>query len=74
MTSPGWDFDVGTAVCFRCSSMDLSFAQNAGGFALCFVAAAAGVRVYFDCTFLADDAGPDAAALGGLLEGEVLLF
>jgi CheY-specific phosphatase CheX len=69
------DFDVGTPVCFRGSSIRLSFLPEADGLTLDFAAGDEAVRVYLDCaTTQTEDAGGGSAAPRIVTEGEVVLF
>lgn len=69
------DFDVGTPVCFRGSSIRLSFLPECDGVTLAFRTGDAPVRVYLDCALL-EPPQPvaRAAPLRIVPEGEVLLF
>jgi CheY-specific phosphatase CheX len=74
LSAPGWDFDVGTAVCFRCTSLELEFLPNSDGISLSFATASAAVRVYLDCSFLAGAIWPEELGVENVAEGDVVLF
>lgn len=83
LSSQNVDFDIGTPVCFRGTSVRLSFLPNADGVSLAFdVERGGGVRVYLDCSVAAmgamaakvtssanEDFDPRIVA-----EGDVVLF
>jgi len=69
------DFDVGTPVCFRGTSIRLSFLPEANGMALFFSTDSEGVRVYLDCEIVRDDQGLEPDAVVRLVpEGDVIIF
>jgi hypothetical protein len=74
LSAPGWDFDVGTAVCFRCRSLELEFLPNAEGFSLSFATGSAAVRVYLDCSFVTAAIGHDEMGIENVPEGDVVIF
>lgn len=68
------DFEIGTPVCFRGSSIRLSFLPEADGVTLDFNAGSDPVRVYLDCALAADGSATSAPAPRIVTEGEVVLF
>lgn len=69
------DFAVGTPVCFRGSSIRLSFLPEADGITLDFATGADGVRVYLDCALEEESVGEASSPPVRIIpEGEVLLF
>lgn len=68
------DFEIGTPVCFRGSSIRLSFLPEADGVAIDFCAGADPVRVYLDCALAPDGAAAPASAPRIVTEGDVVLF
>jgi CheY-specific phosphatase CheX len=73
------DFDVGTPVCFRGSSIRLSFLPEADGITLDFSTGPESVRVYLDCVVSQgndprDAPAPPPSAPRIVTEGDVVLF
>jgi CheY-specific phosphatase CheX len=69
-----FDFDVGTAVCFRGMSIRLSFMPSTDGVSLSFTIESAGVRVYLDCSFVCEGAAASDDVMRIIPEGDVVLF
>lgn len=68
------DFDVGPATCFRCTSIRFSFPPDANGVSLSFTTPSAQVRVYLDCSFIADLVASDDPTMQVIAEGDTVLF
>lgn len=73
LSARAYDFDVGTAVCFRGMSIRLSFMPNNDGVSLSYSIDSAGIRVYLDCSFVADGA-PEDFGMRIVPEGDVVIF
>jgi len=73
LSARAFDFDVGTAVCFRGMSIRLSFMPNADGVSLSYSIDSAGIRVYLDCSFVADGS-PEENGMRIVPEGDVVIF
>jgi chemotaxis protein CheX len=73
LSARAFDFDVGTAVCFRGVSIRLSFMPSVEGVSLSFTIESAGVRVYLDCSFV-DGTAPCDDVMRIIPEGDVVLF
>lgn len=69
------DFDVGTPVCFRGTSIRFAFLPEATGMALHFATDSEAVRVYLDCEIVSDDSSETADEVMRLVpEGDVIIF
>jgi CheY-specific phosphatase CheX len=68
-----YDFDVGTAVCFRGMSMTVAFPATSED-ALSLTTTWRGISVYLDCAFVEGASLPDGPTLRIVPEGDVLLF
>ncbi|HSO30961.1 MAG TPA: chemotaxis protein CheX [Labilithrix sp.] len=68
------DFDVGTAVCFRGTSMSVTFPPQTPDTSVSLTTSWAGASVYLDCAFVDGVAVPDGPTLRIVPEGDVLLF
>lgn len=69
------NFEIGTPVCFRGSSIRLSFLPDADGVTLDFAAGSDQVRVYLDCALAPADGTPLTASAPRIVtEGDVVLF
>lgn len=69
------DFEIGTPVCFRGSSIRLSFLPEADGVTLDFAVGADPVRIYLDCALApTEGSGATAPAPRIVTEGDIVLF
>ncbi len=74
LASRAFDFDVGTAVCFRGMAIRLSFLPNVEALSLSFSIPSAGVRVYLDCSFVKGASEEEDHTIRIVPEGDVVIF
>ena len=74
LSARAFDFDVGTAVCFKGSTMSITFPPQTSEASICLTISWAGVSVYLDCAFVEGAVLPDGPTLQIIPEGDVLLF
>jgi len=74
LSARAFDFDVGTAVCFKGSTMSITFPPQTSEASICLTISWAGVSVYLDCAFAEGAAAPDGPSVRIVPEGDVLLF
>ena len=73
LSARAYDFEVGTAVCFRGMSIRLSFMPNNDGVSLSYSIDSAGIRVFLDCSFVTEGA-PEEHEMRIVPEGDVVIF